>query len=219
MLAVNVDRSSLQQELDAARAELVKREGLLGDFQSQVASLQVVREEVIQLREQTSLLAREKTELEGALLAVKSENEGLHIQLESAERDAAERDRVAQAKTQALEEAEADLSWLLTNGIVGVVDLVMESRDFGMGVHCLREVCVAAGQAQGYARAIKDMKAGKEIAAEEEEPPLDIGLEVDEAVDAFINVDYATAFKLGELGVPDLKALLDPSGVAGPSRS
>ncbi|KAI3789248.1 hypothetical protein L2E82_02040 [Cichorium intybus] len=219
MLAANADRLSLQQELDVARAEVVKHEDLLRDLRSQVASLQVVGKEAAQLKERLSVLGREKAELQDALAGVKSDNEGLHIQLESAERDAAERDRVAQAKTQALEEVEANLSWLLTNGVVGVVDLVLESRDFGMGVHRLKEVCMAAGQAQGYSRTIKDMKAGKEIAPEEEEPPIDIGLEVDEAVDAFMNVDYATSFKLGELGVPDLKALLDPSNVAGPSHS
>ncbi|KAI3778064.1 hypothetical protein L2E82_07060 [Cichorium intybus] len=198
MLAANADRLSLQQELDVARAEIVKHEDLLRDLRSQVASLQVVGKEAAQLKERLSVLGREKTELQDAL---------------------AGRDRVAQAKTQALEEAEADLSWLLTTGVVGVVDLVLKSRDFGMGVHRLKEVCMAAGQAQGYSRAIKDMKAGKEIAPEEEEPALDLSLEVDEAVDAFMNVDYATSFKLGELGVPDLKALLDPSNVAGPSHS
>ncbi|KAI3709302.1 hypothetical protein L2E82_39062 [Cichorium intybus] len=167
MLAANADRPSLQQELDAARAEVVKHEDLLKDLRSQVASLQAVGEEAARLREQLSVLGQEKVELQDVL---------------------AERDRVAQAKTQALEEVEADLSWLLTNGVVGVVDLVIESRDFGIGVHRLKEVCMAAGQAQ------------------------------DEAVDAFMNVDYATAFKLGELGVPDLKALLDPGHVAGPSQ-
>ncbi|KAI3522298.1 hypothetical protein L1887_11828 [Cichorium endivia] len=219
MLAASAGRPSLQEKLDVARVEVVKHEDLVKDLQSQVASLRVVEREGVQLRGQLSVLEREKAELQDALARVKSENEGLHIQLESAKRDAVERDRVAQAKTQALEEAEADLSWLLTYGVVGVVDLVMESRDFGMGVHRLKEVCMAAGQAQGYSRAVKDMKAGKEIAAEEEEPPPNLGLEVDEAVDAFVNVDYATAFKLGELGVPDLKALLDPSNVAGPSHS
>ncbi|KAI3691318.1 hypothetical protein L2E82_49640 [Cichorium intybus] len=217
LLAANADRPSLQQELEVARAEIVKHQDSLRDLRSQVTLLQAAEKESAQLKEKLSVLGREKAELQNALAGMKSENEGLHIQLESAKRDAAEHDRVAQAKTQALEEAEADLSWLLTDGVVGVIDLVMECRDFGMGVHRLKEVCVAVGQAQGYSRAIKDVKMGKEIETEEEEPPLDLGLEVDDVVDAFMNVDYATAFKLGELGVPDLKALLDPSNVAGSS--
>lgn len=44
---------------------------------------------------------------------------------------------------------EADLAWFLQKGVVRVVDRVVESSEFALGIHCVKFVCVVAGIKMG----------------------------------------------------------------------
>ncbi|CAH1454097.1 unnamed protein product [Lactuca virosa] len=117
-------------------------------------SLKEVTEEKIVLMGKFMGLERDKVSLSVVVGQLKHENEGLSIQLKSVARDLLEKDRPVEEKAGVVECLEEVLS--------GVVDQVLESKEFGCGVKRFPNACVDAGKALGVHEA-KELVQGVAI--------------------------------------------------------
>ncbi|KAI3518662.1 hypothetical protein L1887_07469 [Cichorium endivia] len=148
----------------------------------------------LSLEGKAASLEKEKIELVAAVEKEKQENEGLNIQLENTERYTSKQNKVASFMTKALDEVERNLQWVLKEGLFGVVDFVLKSRE----------------QVQ------EDLKAGKML-EEGEDDNVDHAADMDEALDILDSLDYASLFKFDNLSMAKLKQLVRSSRGEGPS--
>lgn len=60
-----------------------------------------------------------------------------------------EHDWVVAEMTAAFDEAREDHQWLLTRGVVGEVDKVLDSKEFGLGVNLFQDGCLNTAHEEG----------------------------------------------------------------------
>ncbi|KAI3508789.1 hypothetical protein L1887_23804 [Cichorium endivia] len=96
------------------------------------------------------------------------ETEDLSIQLKCAKMDASEKDMVSITKSTTLEGIEQDLN-IINESFIGVVDKVLECREFSCGVNKLRDACLIDAEAADQGHVKKDLRDGKSLEEDEEE--------------------------------------------------
>ncbi|KAI3508700.1 hypothetical protein L1887_23712 [Cichorium endivia] len=89
----------------------------------------------------------------------REETEGLSIQLKCAETDVSERDMVVIMKSAALE-VWSKVFNIIKESLVGVVDKVLECREFRYGVIKLKDACLTAREAADWGHAKEDHRLG-----------------------------------------------------------
>ncbi|CAH1427580.1 unnamed protein product [Lactuca virosa] len=104
----------------------------------------------------------------------------------------------------------------MKEGLSGVIDHVLESLEFGYGVNKFQDVCLAAGNVLGMQEA-KELIGGGSKLEDALEDDVDHEAIIDEALDAFASLDYASVFDLEKLNVEKLKQMVQAYGYAGPS--
>ncbi|CAH1416079.1 unnamed protein product [Lactuca virosa] len=188
----------------------------LFDCEKDVLQLGVVVTEKKMSEDNVMGLERNKLSLGAAIIQLKQENEGLSIQLEILERDLAENDRVVEEKSALLGGFDRDIQWVMKDGLVGIVDHVLESLEFGYGVNRFCEACVAIGKALGMKEAKKLVGGGFGLAVVTDDG-VDHEMVVEEALDAFASLDYMFVLGLEGLNVGKLKWIVQSRGGASSS--
>ncbi|CAH1437045.1 unnamed protein product [Lactuca virosa] len=156
--------------------------------------VKVTATEKANLEERVAYCEQENTYVKELAEKVRQENEGLVIQLECVERDVVEHDRLVVEKTVALEEARRDRQWLLIEGVVGVIDKVLDSLEFVSGVNRFQGACLD-GDCQEGRRAYREALMAGNVNMEDENFEVDFSDDMNRAIELFstlISPPYST---------------------------
>ncbi|CAH1417950.1 unnamed protein product [Lactuca virosa] len=145
-------------------------------------------------------------------------NEALSIRVESLERELLDKEKLLLDRKAELSQLGGNLDWLVKDGIVRIVDKVIELPNFLQGVGQINNMCFDAGEELG-----RELLR-KEIVVRTFDPNVSSSTsshtgEIVDAIDSFFTCDYASLMNLGSLDVSGLLRLCvdDDNGGASPS--
>lgn len=107
---------------------------------------------------------------------------------------------------------EDDPGWLLHKGVICVVDKVVESSKFAMGVKPKKMVCMAAGVENGKQEVQVQVVTGKFVPGEAVST-MEHTQAMHATVKVFMEIDFSSYLHLGELNMACLHQLCDNSDV------
>ncbi|CAH1432269.1 unnamed protein product [Lactuca virosa] len=190
---INVGLGEREKILLGKLASVEKTETALDQLLGLLASKKVVVEEhVIDLEKKVDELSQN--------------NEALNIRIESLKRELVDKEKQIIGLKEANVRLEEDLRCLLKEGVVGVVDKVIELHEFLHGIGRIKNNCWCAGEESGPDGVRKEIVVGTFDAGPARSSSSHNG-GMAEDIDAFLSCDYATLLKLGELDLEGLKRL------------
>ena len=101
-----------------------------------------------------------------------------------------------------------NVEWVEKHGFVGVIDKVVELREFSTRLLRVRSACLAAGEVAGRAAVAQQVAAGTFDPANRDGPlcPLD---NIQAALESIVSADYADILGLGSLEINGVRALVE----------
>ncbi|CAH1413281.1 unnamed protein product [Lactuca virosa] len=150
--------------------------------------------EVDRLSQQVQCLEANKGTLEGCL-----RQQSEHMESEALKRNT----------------LEEDLAWVLQKGVIRVVDRVIESGDFSLGIRRMKSACVVAGMESGKEAVRKQLAIGH-FNPSESNDVIQSAHTMRASIKACAQTDFVSYLRLGELDLTSLRQLCCDSNSEGP---
>ncbi|CAI9289979.1 unnamed protein product [Lactuca saligna] len=112
------------------------------------------------------------------------------------------------------ENVEADLSWLRKKGIVHVVDMLIESSKFTLGIKQMKATCMEVGVESGK-QIIREQVASGKFTPGEMSTLLEYTQAMHVEVKYFLEIDFASYLHFGELDMDGLLLLCSDPDIEG----
>lgn len=197
-LVAGARRIELLGEIEAAHVgcgsrvtELGHRVSKLGDY------LQCSKQKYQLLFSEKSAMEEVSSALEAKVDSLTQINEGLMIQVESLERDVADRDRLITALQVSANATQRDLDWLLQAGLVRVVDMLIEHPDFTSVVSLICHSAFVV-RAESVRSTLASVGPENLVISTPSFGPV---VSVNEAFLSFVNMDNTSLLGLGDLDI------------------
>ncbi|CAH1423277.1 unnamed protein product [Lactuca virosa] len=133
-------------------------------------------------------------------------NEALSIRVEIMERKLLENDKMLIDTKEFAAKLEFHLNWVVNEGVVRVVDKVIELLEFIHGISLIKNICWDVGE-ESSLESVKREVVVRTFDIGAASSSLSHAGKVTDSIYAFVSCDYATLLHLGELDVDDLKEL------------
>ncbi|CAH1447860.1 unnamed protein product [Lactuca virosa] len=145
-------------------------------------------------------------------------NKGLSIRVEILERELLDKDKLLFDSEAEVARIGSELVWLIKEGVVRIVEKVIELPEIFQGVGRFKHMCWAAGEESAREALCKEVVVGRFDPHVANSTSSHTGERVD-SIESFITYDYNTLMNLGSMDINNLHQLCadDDSGGAGPS--
>lgn len=154
-----------------------------------------------------SSLLQNRLALRATVVQLKRKNEGLSIQLKTLEKDLLEKEKIMEEQSAVVGDLGDDMQLLMKEGLIGVVDHILESTEFGYEVNKFQDACVVAGKALEIQQAKEFVCVGSQLEGVVDND-VDHEATVEEALEAFASLDYTFFLELHRLDVKKLKQMV-----------